>query len=400
MTTEPSRRHTETHPWLTFEFDLGRLSYDIWLLLGEAESKCQHLAWTPLAPDVAARLHQIYLSKGVHGTTAIEGNTLSEDAVHGRVAGSLALPASQEYLGREIDNIVAACNEIVARTLSGQAEGISAARIKEYNRAILDGLPRKPEVEPGALREHSVTVGLSSYRGAPAEDLGFLLGRLADWLNGMSAPEGRPELRFPIGVLKAVLAHLYLAWIHPFGDGNGRTARLVEFQLMVEAGAPVPAAHLFSDHYNKTRGVYLIELDRTSAASGFPVNGFIRYALEGFVDGLREQIDLVQAQQMAVAWINYIHDQFHDQDTPAPRRQRHLMLDFPVGQVVPRAKIPEISTRMARHYARAGERTLTRDLNALVAKGLLAKVGRGYRARQEIMFAFLPATRSGQAGQQ
>lgn len=54
-------------------------------------------------------------------------------------------------------------------------------------------------------------------------------------------------------IFKAVVAHLYLAWIHPVGDGNGRTARLVEFQILLSSGVPSPAAHLLSNHYNQTR---------------------------------------------------------------------------------------------------------------------------------------------------
>ncbi len=34
--------------------------------------------------------------------------------------------------------------------------------------------------------------------------------------------------RVAAAILRAVLAHLYIAWIHPFGDGNGRTARLAK----------------------------------------------------------------------------------------------------------------------------------------------------------------------------
>lgn len=211
----------------------------------------QHVAGVPLTPAVAERLHQVYLSKGIHGTASIEGNTLSEDEVLARIEGELPLPQLQEYLGREIDNIVDVCNQIVARVLQGEA-GISVDVIKEYNRSILSGLPLKDNVVPGEVRDHSVTVGISSYRGAPAAECEELLARLVEWLNEMRAPDDRPELRFPFAVLKSILAHLYIAWIHPFGDGNGRTARLIEFQLMVEAGAPIPAAHLLSDHYNRS----------------------------------------------------------------------------------------------------------------------------------------------------
>jgi hypothetical protein len=71
-------------------------------------------------------------------------------------------------------------------------------------------------------------------------------------------------------ILKAMVAHLYLAWTHPFGDGNGRTARLIEFHILLSAGVPSPAAHLFSNHYNQTRAEYYRQLDRASKSGGHP----------------------------------------------------------------------------------------------------------------------------------
>jgi hypothetical protein len=55
-------------------------------------------------------MHEIYLSKGVHGTTSIEGNTLSEDERLALVRDELHLPPSREYLGITSKNIVEACN--------------------------------------------------------------------------------------------------------------------------------------------------------------------------------------------------------------------------------------------------------------------------------------------------
>ncbi len=82
-----SRPYETSHPWINFRVDLNDLSHKTWLLLGEAESKCQHVAGVPLRPQVAKRLYMIYLSKGVHGTVSIEGNTLSQDEVRQRVLG-------------------------------------------------------------------------------------------------------------------------------------------------------------------------------------------------------------------------------------------------------------------------------------------------------------------------
>lgn len=387
-----TRQYESTHPWLTFKLDLSSLQYRTWLLLGEADSKCSHLAGAPLTPSVAAEMHAIYLSKGIHGTTSIEGNTLTESEVRQRIEGDLPLPRSREYLGTEIDAVLSICNELGEEVRAGNAPGLTVERIHEFNRRLLEGQPEKDDVIPGKTRTHSVTVGISSYRGAPAEDCDYLLEEMVRWLNEMQAPEDRPELKFPLAVLKAILAHLYIAWIHPFGDGNGRTARLIEFQLMIEAGAPTPAAHLLSNHYNRTREAYLVALDKTSRQAGYPVEGFILYALQGLVDELRDQIEVVRAHQKEVMWQKIVHDSYRDEDTPAKRRQRHLILDMPVGKAVPRNKLREVSVRVAAEYAGAGTKTVTRDVNELESRMLLVSGKDGYIANRKIVDAFLPLT--------
>ena len=75
------RTHEETHPWINFTLDARSLNHTTWLLLGEAVSKMEHVAGVPLGPDAADRLHSVYLAKGVLATTAIEGNTLTEEEV-------------------------------------------------------------------------------------------------------------------------------------------------------------------------------------------------------------------------------------------------------------------------------------------------------------------------------
>ena len=52
-------------------------------------------------------------AKGALATTAIEGNTLTEDEVVKHLEGRLRLPQSRQYLVKEIDNIVGACNSIL-----------------------------------------------------------------------------------------------------------------------------------------------------------------------------------------------------------------------------------------------------------------------------------------------
>lgn len=358
------------------------------MLLGECQSKCEHIAGVPLQPETAEELYRVYLAKGALATTAIEGNTLSEAEVLKHLEGKLELPRSRDYLRQEVDNIIEGCNEILKVVRSHKPPAISLPRIKELNRVVLNKLKLEEGVIPGETRLGSV--GVARYRGAPAEDCDYLLERMCEWLNGKDF-NASPGQEVAFAILKAILGHLYLAWIHPFGDGNGRTARLLEFQVLISSGIPAPAAHLLSNHYNQTRTEYYRQLD-FSSRSGGEVLPFVTYALDGFAEGVRSQLQLIRQQQWEVAWRNHVHEIFRDKSCPSDTRRRHLILDLS-GQLepIPLAQLSQITPRVAAAYARKTGKTLSRDLNALTETGLLQKTDDGkYRAKKELILAFLP----------
>ncbi len=378
----------ETHPWIDFKPNLAEAPFTLWMRIGEAQSKCQHISGVPLSPVIAKKFQTIYLSKGVHATTSIEGNTLSVQQVRQLVEGKLDLPKSQAYLATEVRNVTDICHEIARQIRDDTPIRITPELICAYNERVLRGLDHGEGIEPGVIRK--ISVGVGTYRGAPWEDCGYLLERLCTWLNDeMIAPA--EDLRFAYALLKSVIAHLYIAWIHPFGDGNGRTARLVEFLILVQSGVPLPAAHLLSNHYNKTRTRYYAELDRSSKPN-VGVTSFVAYAVEGFVDGLAGQLNVVRKHQWKLAWESYVHDQFRDQETAASTRQKHLVLDLPI-KPISRHEVPSISVRVGRAYSAKGDKTLTRDINALLKMRLLRKVGTQYVPNRQLILAFLPKRR-------
>ncbi len=309
--------------------------------------------------------------------------------------GKLQLPPSQEYLKQEVDNIISVCNAEVQNLMNNTLTkgGLCKKQIESYNEQILHKLELDEGVVPGQLRRHSVVVG-NVYRGAPAEDCDYLLGQLCEWLDGDDFIPPDDELIIPYALIKAIVAHVYLAWIHPFGDGNGRTARLVEFHILFSSGLPLPAAHLLSDHYNRTRTKYYRELDRTSKAGG-DLMPFIKYAVQGFLDGLREQIEGVRQHQMSVAWENYVHETFQEKRTsPTQKRRRDLVLELSRHDWVNVSEIDELSPALARLYATAGDRMLQRDLNALAKMNLVERRRGKVRARKSLIQAFLPVRAS------
>lgn len=259
------------------------------------------------------------------------------------------------------------------------------------NQWILVGTDLEADVIPGEFRLHPVAVG--SYLAPPAADVADLVTKMCDFLEGPSFTSDDPEMRFALDILRAVVAHLYLAWVHPFGDGNGRVARLIEFLLLARCGVPFPAAHLLSNHYNLTRDRYYRILDRASKDPDHGVVNFICYAVEGLVDQLRDAIDLVRDRQLRVAWVSFVHEELALQpNTAATKRQRTLVLSMGHESWTPRAELPGLTAELAAMYAVAGPRTLSRDLNKLLAMGLMEHSGRSYRPAVHKILAFLPPT--------
>ena len=391
------RTYEKTHPWLTFQLDLRGAPISLWLMLGEAQSKVNHIAGVPLLPEVQEHFHKLSLARGALATTAIEGNTLTEEQVLAHLEGKLELPPSKEYLKQEVENIVRACNQIGEGLLAGAPARITSELIREYNRLVLHHLPEKDDVVPGEYTRFPVGVG--RYPGAPVEDIPFLVDRMAAWFNTGFSDVGAPEgYAIAFGILRAVMAHLYLAWIHPFGDGNGRTARLLEFYILLGVGVPSVAAHLLSNHYNQTRSEYYRVLDVVHKNGGNPLP-FIEYAVQGFVDALGEQVETIKSQQLIVHWFHHVHAVFRNRDTPTQVRRRRLVIDLTkLGKAVPFNKIRHISPRIAEAYAGKTDKTVRRDLNYLQKIGLIGKTPAGFIIKSAKLYGFLPPVRVDSTG--
>jgi Fic family protein len=393
---DDSRQYARSHPWISFTADLNRLACLDWTRLGEALAKCDHVANVALPPAVSHMLHQLYVVKGALASAQIEGNSLTEDQAMAQVHGTLHLPPTQEYQAKDFDNIRQACEMVVREVAEGRDLRLTPERIKQFNAMVLDGQPVDDDTVPGKVRTWPIGVG-TVYAGAPWEDCEFLLNQLCAWLDQLQLDGSAQGIEWQrcIGIIRAVLAHLYLAWIHPFGDGNGRTARLIEFQLLLAAGFPTPACHLLSNYYNKTRARYYQVLRETSKADGYPVWKFISYAIQGFLEELREQVGVIQEHQLGMAWVNLVGERKLGLKDETNIRRRTLLLALPwqgPDHFTPVHALDRLNTDLTAMYATRTSKTLTRDIHALLDQGLvvLSEDSAGIRPCIEQLFSFLP----------
>ena len=365
---------SQTHPWLDFDIRAGELSGQDWVCLGELASKIRHLSLVPLSPTFRRRLQVISLKRGAKATTAIEGNTLSDEEIDAIITaqGAAKIAPSKAYQKQEIENIVAAFNKVVTDLEDNPGQSISTDLLKEWNRLILQGgLPLEDHVVPGQYSNARLVVG--NYRALPPEHRAEAMEKFCLFLNQQmqanAKTQDKEEQNWKFAYLAAV-THLFFVWIHPFGDGNGRTARLLEFFICLKGGFPYTASHLLANHYNDTRDAYYAALEQASKRYDRGGQGaFVRYAMTGLRDQLVTHIDEVMTEIKRVTWKNYIYETLSDKSGPAWDRRRTLALDMVKQDSSARQSLvnsdiyddPKITPRM-----------ISQDINDLIKIGLLS----------------------------
>jgi len=358
-------------------------------LLGQCYAYINSILNTPIRPDYYQNLLLVSLHKGALATTAIEGNTLTE-ADLAQIQSGRDLEPSKRYQQQEVNNILAAFNTILEELVRKKnPEIITPGLIRRFNKMVGEHIGEAFGGDPGQFRRRNVTVG--AYRPPSFEMVEEFVQKLCDWLKRHFHYE--QEQTFDEAVIEAIVTHVYIAWIHPFLDGNGRTARLLEFYLLMRAGVPSIASHILSNHYNDTRTQYYRQLQNASETGD--LSAFIEYALEGFRDGLEKIIRIIHRERTEATWNNYVHDfiekmQDEGKTRDTLRRLRQLAYYIPADRFYGIDEIRIIHIKIAEVYRKLNQITLRRDLNLLVDKNLLKTEKNKYRANYELLHDLLP----------
>jgi len=367
------------------------ITVDSACLLGECHALVHALTDIPLLPEYRQRLLNVSLRKGAQATTAIEGNTLSEEEIE-RLQEGWSLPPSKEYLQIEVNNILYAFNTLLSEIVTEDKVCIiTPDLIKDFHLMIGRGLGEYFDAIPGRFRDDRRHVG--PYLPPEHKYVPELVSKLCIWLEReFHYKEGQD---FSTAVVQAIITHIYIEWIHPFGDGNGRTGRLLEFYILLRAGLPSIVSHILSNFYNLTRSEYYRQIDK--ARKKRDLTEFIGYALQGFRDGLKENLNIIQESQFSIFWQHYIYKTFADlkyTKKGAFKRKRALMLQMHLNKEFTVDEILELSPDIAKKYATYGRATVLRDLKELQELNLLRKVGRNYTANTKILKAMMSSKKS------
>ena len=261
--------------WMRFEFAY-RLEINDPALLITIEAyrgAAYNLMLPPEWRDQLGRLNRV---RAVHGTTALEGNPLSEE----QVAESLDGRDTERQRTREqaqIRNAGNAQDWVRSRFRSGGAP-LHLTDILQMHRLMTRHSDETNNV-PGRFRRNRVVVGTPAlggvHRGAPPADIPRLLDGFVAFINSANV-QGEHA------VIRALLGHFFLVTIHPFGDGNGRVSRLVEAALLYQGGYNVHGFYGLSNYFYRNGDEYKMRLQECRNTQPLNVSPFVDFALRGF----------------------------------------------------------------------------------------------------------------------
>lgn len=203
----------------------------------------------PITPSVLASLRETARLFSTHYSTMIEGNRLTQEQV------SKVIEDKQHFPGRERDEkevlgYYAALEKLEQLTVSQTA--VTETHIRALH-ALVMASGRK-RAKPTPYRDGQNVIRDSRSRGIvylppEAADVPLLMKELVAWLASTQCK----ELPCPI---RAGIAHYQFATIHPYYDGNGRTARLLTTLILHLGGYDLKGLYSLEEYYARNLGAY------------------------------------------------------------------------------------------------------------------------------------------------
>jgi len=320
----------------------------------------------PILPSLASDLEQELIRRSIFGTAAIEGNPLTEEKV-GQIIGESKDVHLRGNAEQEINNLKTAYDlfKKIKMGKPGKMPRLSEKVIKEAHKVITRKLKYEHN-NPGNYRNHIVKVGNKEHGGiyTPPKclpDIKKIMGEFIKWINS-------DELINLDAPIRAALAHYYLGLIHPFGDGNGRTARYIEAAILNQSGIKyVPP--MLSNFYYTNIDDYFWAFSKTIKNKENDMTHFLEFVLIGFIESLKE----IKGRIVYFIRLFALRDlyAFLKKEKLITQRQKDL-LSILLDKIIP-FTLKDLYTETPFNflYREVSERTARRDINVLKNMNLI-----------------------------
>ncbi|MBP9776840.1 MAG: Fic family protein [Alphaproteobacteria bacterium] len=298
----------------------------------------------PITASMIVSLRESARLASTHHSTAIEGNRLSPPEVAEVIRGGGHFP-NREKDELEVRNYYKALE--LMETLAKENRPLTERDIK-----ALHGLSFGGRMKPTPYRDGQNVIRsgkLVVYIPPKAEDVPALMADLVKWVE-QAVTEGLP-IPFVAG-----LAHYQFATIHPYYDGNGRTARLLATLILHKYGYDLKGIYSLEEYYARNLQAYYNALDVGNDEDYYEghratadLTGFLDY----FVEGMANSFDKVR-QSAENAQRSGDMDQSLLLRNLSPKQRQVIKLFLSSQRISTReiAQFFQVSDRQARHLCK------------------------------------------------
>lgn len=326
----------------------------------------------PIGQKFADALEEEVIRKSIHGTAGIEGNPLTED----EVGDLLDETDSKDLLDdaeQQIINLQLAYGILKEHGLNVKNLILREPLIFKFHKLITLRLKNEGNI-PGKYRRSGVEVGDKEHGGVYkppkiAKDIEFLMNAIVKWINSDELMDINP-------IYRAAITHFHIGKIHPFGDGNGRTARIIEALLLTSAYKYAP--EMLSNYYYRNLDEYFIVFSKTIKDKEQDLTPFIDFMMNGMIWSLENIHEKLMIWVRKLALKNNYSDLWNDGDLS--QRLYDLLtsilrlddekFQFSAKSIYKNAPFESL-------YRKVNVRAVGRDLSKLEAMKLIVKAESG-----------------------
>ena len=332
------------------------LSPSLLALISEIERNRGFLASLKLPKKFLDQLASENEKKEAYYSSHIEGAVTSLEValLH------LNKPSRKDY-GDESLQMIVNNRDALEYIRAQSSKPFSHEMIYELHRILVRNTHKGRPITVGAYRRGPIYVvdgrGQVIYEGPPASDVMSMMDSYIQWVN--DAKEIHP-------LIKAALVHLYFVHVHPFDDGNGRSARALSNLLLMKQDYQFINFLAPSDYFDHHRAEYYRAI-QNSEANESDTTFFILYYLKA----LAEQLKNVQHEIQKEKRVKNIRDLLSVKVQAKLDKKQVKALQWMLEH-------PEAMT--TKKYCKLGQcsdETARNDFNCLLRAGIIEKIGRG-----------------------
>lgn len=345
------------------------ITHNLLTYLNRVEAAKALIENAPLVPAWEAKFRDDALARTVHFGTKIEGNELTEAQAQQVVRLDATIDAQEVeretgIMARERDIQEVINYRNVINWIDQQDAAVSVDILSDQTLKTLHRLTMQSVIEPdqvGQYRDKQVIVksavgGDVVFRPPVSVEIPFLIAEFFGWINSPQAQQAPP-------IFRAAITHYQLVFIHPFIEGNGRTARAFATLVMYLTGYDFKRFFSLEQYFDKDVAAYYDALLSVQQNEKHDMT----YWLEYFCYGLALEIERIKDQVLKLSKDLKLKKELGQQVALSERQILILELIQNQGEVTSKDAqkvLPNVSVD-----------TILRDIKDLIEKNVIEKHG-------------------------